>query len=58
MHDRRIPPAVIPVAAFFAAGIIVAVAHGALTMKGLLIGLLGAIVIVLAASSMHRGPYI
>jgi hypothetical protein len=58
MRDRRIPPAVIPVAAIFAAGIIVAVAHGTLTMKGLLIGLLGAIVIVLAATSMHRGPYI
>jgi hypothetical protein len=58
MRDRRIPPAVIPVAAFFAAGIIVAVAHGGLTVKGLLIGLLGAVVIVMAATSMHRGPYI
>ena len=58
MRNRRIPPGVVPVAAFFAAGIIVAVARGGLTIKGLLIGLLGAVAIVLAANTMHRGPYI
>ena len=58
MRNRRIPPAVVPVAAFFAVGIIVAVARGDLTVRGLLTGLIGAVVIVLAANTMHRGPYI
>ena len=58
MRNRRIPPAIIPVAAFFVVGIIVAATRGGLNVKGLLIGLLGAVVIVLAASTMHRGPYI
>jgi len=58
MRNRRVPPAAIPVAAFLAAGIIFALARGGLTLKGLLIGVIGAIVIVLASTMMDRGPYI
>ncbi len=58
MHNRRIPPFVLPVAAFLAAGIIYAAASGTLTLKGLIIGLIAAAIIVLAATQMDRGPYI
>lgn len=58
MDHRRIPSAVIPVVAFFAAGVIFALARGGLTLKGLLVGVIGAIVLVFAATSMNRGPYI
>jgi multisubunit Na+/H+ antiporter MnhE subunit len=58
MRNRRTPPFILPVAAFLAAGIVYALARGALTLKGLLIGLIAAAVIVLAAAQMNRGPYI
>lgn len=58
MRNRRLPPAVIPVVAFLAAGIAFGLARGDLTLKGLLMGVIGAVVLVFAATSMSRGPYI
>ncbi len=58
MRHRRIPPALIPVAAFLAAGIIYAAARGTLTLKGLIIGLFAAAIVVFAATQTNRGPYI
>jgi len=58
MRNRRIPPAVIPVTAFFAAAIVYAAARHALTLKGFLIGIAAAVIVVLATTRMHRGPYI
>lgn len=58
MDHRRIPPAVIPIATFFAVSIIYALARGALTPKSLLIRVISAVVLIFAATSMNRGPYI
>ncbi len=58
MRNRRIPPVLIPVTAFLAAGIIYAAVRGTLTLKGLLIGLIATAVIVFAVTQTNRGPYI
>ncbi len=58
MHNHRIPPALIPITAFFAAEIIYAAARGTLTLKGLIIGLFAAALIAFAVTQTNRGPYI
>ncbi|MCA1666115.1 MAG: hypothetical protein LC793_01655 [Thermomicrobia bacterium] len=58
MRNRHFLPFVAPVAAFLIAGIIYALAHGTLTFKGLIVGLIAAVVILLAATQANRGPYI
>ena len=58
MRNRHFLPFLAPVAAFLVAGIIYALAHGTLTLKGLIVGLIAAAVILLAATQANRGPYI
>lgn len=58
MRNGRIPPYIVPVVAFLAVAVIYALTRGTLTPKGVIIGLVGAIAIILIFSAMNRGPYI
>lgn len=58
MRNRRFPPALIPIALFFVTGMLYAHFRGTLTLKGFLISVVAAAVIILTVTQMNRGPYI
>lgn len=58
MHNRRIPPFIVPMAVFVVVAVGYALARHTLTLKGFIVSILATIAVALAFGAMSRGPYI